>query len=222
MKETSVVVTKTATATVASSTLIHPLIVKADRKGNEWVNRIKMRGKLLGKRARYFNSTNMRRAKRRSLSSEEEIITTKEDSSMEVSKSSPSNHTSTSSPPLTSQTSSSRSCCSPIHSSNNTQQISEVDEVEDTESERLDAYDEFFNDLQNEANIVSDESIKEVKKDGYYFDDDFKLSQIDEKSPVKSPVWFQQKPKGSRSPKKSNKDDLDEDERNIYDYEEQE
>lgn len=40
----------------------------------------------------------------------------------------------------------------------------------------MDAYDEFFNDLANEADEASDED-KSKKLGNYYFDDDFKLSQ---------------------------------------------
>ena len=59
---------------------IHPLLMKADRKGSEWVNRIKMQTKLLHKQVKYLNYT----LGRRSRSSDDEIVTTKEDSSMEI------------------------------------------------------------------------------------------------------------------------------------------
>ena len=45
---------------------------------------------------------------------------------------------------------------------------------ETSSEERINAYEEFFKDLANKEEL-SDESNKSTKKDGYYFDDDFKL-----------------------------------------------
>ena len=94
-------------------------------------------------------------------------------------------------------------------------EISREEQISDTESERLDAYEEFFNDLQNEADEGSDDSVKATKKDNYYFDDDFKLSQV-EKSPKRSPMKIISK-QGRNSPKKVQSMSIEE--RNIYDFE---
>ena len=69
---------------------------------------------------------------------------------------------------------------------------------ETSSEERINAYEEFFKDLANEEEL-SDESIKPTKKDGYYFDDDFKLSQV--YVPPKSPLRKERKLKLKKSPK---------------------
>ena len=54
----------------------HPLLTKADRKGEQSLIRIRMQQKIIKKRAHDFGS-------RRARSSDDEIVTTKEDSSAE-------------------------------------------------------------------------------------------------------------------------------------------
>lgn len=56
----------------------------------------------------------------------------------------------------------------------------------DSNKDRMDAYDEFFHDLENDKESESgDEDL--TKKGGYYFDDDFKPSQIDHVEDVPLP-----------------------------------
>ena len=66
---------------------------------------------------------------------------------------------------------------------------------------------------------MSEESVDTSKKDGYYFDDDFKLSQV-EVPVIQSPIYLDKKlkQKASKSPRKSATGAKDF-ERNIYDFE---
>ena len=138
----------------------HELLVKADRKGREWQYRLRMRAKLDKKANRYLLG-------KRSRSSDDDAHTTKEDSNQQVSSKENSDEECD-----YSQSDDSSSEPPSLHQSQE-----DLDSCSDS-SEQLDAYDEFFNDLANEADEASDEDM--TKKQGnYYFDDDFKLSQED-------------------------------------------
>ena len=103
-----------------------------------------------------------------SLSPETEIVTTKEDSSADPESSTP---------PGTSRSGSASHDNENSYSSSGCCQESDIEDVSNnsSSSEQLDAYEEYQNDLLNEAD-ESEDSVKATYKDGYYFDDDFKLS----------------------------------------------
>lgn len=150
-----------------------------------------MQQKLVGKRARYLAM-----GARRSRSSDDEIVTTKEDSSAEqfescscccsqcsqCSADGDSQSVAAAIDVDEQEMLSSCSDCSLCDDRKNRAVKSKVkdqeEDVSDTSSENLDAYEEFCKDLAEEKAKDRKSSPDKTKKKsaGYYFDDDFKLS----------------------------------------------